>query len=105
MNATKVEEAALVLAVTPQHAATLRHMGQNPAGGIYTLPESAVGARDQGSPVLMGLRSSPTVAPCDRSTSTWSARSRVWRVSPLAFWWAAGSCATCRTGIMLDHTS
>jgi hypothetical protein len=33
-----VEEAELVLAMTPQHAATFRRLGSNPPGGIHALP-------------------------------------------------------------------
>ncbi len=43
-----IEGAELVLAMTPQHAATLRQIGGNPAGGIHALPEYAMGFTDQG---------------------------------------------------------
>ncbi len=50
-----IEGAELVLAMTPQHAATLRRIGGNPARGIYALPEYAMGAADQGIPDPYGL--------------------------------------------------
>jgi protein-tyrosine phosphatase len=42
-----VEEAELVLAMTPQHAATLQRLGSNTAGGIHTLPEYAMSVRGE----------------------------------------------------------
>ncbi len=50
-----VEEAELVLAMTPQHAATLRRVGSNPAGGIHALPEYAMGVQGEGIPDPYGL--------------------------------------------------
>jgi protein-tyrosine-phosphatase len=50
-----VEEAELVLAMTPQHAATLRRLGSNPAGGIHALPEYAIGVQGEGIPDPYGL--------------------------------------------------
>jgi protein-tyrosine phosphatase len=50
-----IEEAELVLAMTPQHAATLRRIGGNPAGGIHALPAYAMGVMDQGIPDPYGL--------------------------------------------------
>ena len=50
-----VEEAELVLAMTPQHAATLRRLGSNPAGGIHVLPEYAMSVRGEGIPDPYGL--------------------------------------------------
>ncbi len=49
-----IEEAGLVLAMTPQHAATLRRLGGNPAGGIHALPEYAMGVQE-GIPDPYGL--------------------------------------------------
>ncbi len=50
-----IEEAELVLAMTPQHAATLRRMGGNTAGGTHALPEYAMGVQGQGIPDPYGL--------------------------------------------------
>jgi protein-tyrosine phosphatase len=50
-----IEGAELVLAMTPQHAATLRRVGDNPARGIHALPEYAMGIMDQGIPDPYGL--------------------------------------------------
>ena len=50
-----VGEAEVVLAMTPQHAATLRGLGSNPAGGIHVLPEYAMGVRGEGIPDPYGL--------------------------------------------------
>ena len=55
VSARMVEEAELVLAMTPQHAATLRRLGGNSAGGIHTLPEYAMGVQGQGIPDPYGL--------------------------------------------------
>jgi protein-tyrosine-phosphatase len=55
VNEAMVEEAELVLAMTPQHAATLRRLGSNPAGGIHTLPEYTMGVRGEGIPDPYGL--------------------------------------------------
>src|SRR5215218_801822 len=44
VNEAMIEEAELVLAMTPQHAATLRRLGREPPRGIHTLPEYATGA-------------------------------------------------------------
>jgi protein-tyrosine-phosphatase len=52
---TMVEEAELVLAMTPQHAVALRRLGGKPARGIYTLPEYATGARGKGIADPYGL--------------------------------------------------
>ena len=50
-----IERAALVLAMTPQHTATLRRIGENPVGGTHALPEYAMGVRGQGIPDPYGL--------------------------------------------------
>ena len=50
-----IEGAELVLAMTPQHAATLRRLGGNPAGGIHALPEYAMGVQGEGIPDPYGL--------------------------------------------------
>jgi protein-tyrosine-phosphatase len=50
-----IEEAELVLVMTPQHAATLRRPGGEPPRGIHTLPEYATGAADVGIPDPYGL--------------------------------------------------
>jgi protein-tyrosine phosphatase len=50
-----VEEAELVLAMTPQHAATLRRLGNNPARGIHVLPEYAMSVQGEGIPDPYGL--------------------------------------------------
>ena len=50
-----VDGAWLVLTMTPQHAATLRRLGRNPAGGIHVLPEYAMGVRQEGIPDPYGL--------------------------------------------------
>lgn len=50
-----IEGAELVLAMTPQHAATLRRMGGTPARGIHALPEYAMGTVDQGIADPYGL--------------------------------------------------
>jgi protein-tyrosine phosphatase len=50
-----IEEAELVLAMTPQHAATLRRLGGEPPRGIHTLPEYATGAAGVGIPDPYGL--------------------------------------------------
>jgi protein-tyrosine phosphatase len=55
VNEAMVEEAELVLAMTPQHAATLRRLGSNPAEGIHTLPEYAMGVQGEGIPDPYGL--------------------------------------------------
>lgn len=55
VDAAMVEEAELILAMTPQHAATLRRLGGNPAGGIHALPEYAMGIQGQGIPDPYGL--------------------------------------------------
>ncbi len=53
--AAMVEEAELVLAMTPQHAATLHRLRRNPAGGIHVLPEYAMGVQGQGISDPYGL--------------------------------------------------
>src|SRR5215203_852495 len=50
-----IEEAELVLAMTPKHAATLRRLGGEPPRGIHTLPEYATGAAGVGIPDPYGL--------------------------------------------------
>ena len=50
-----VEGAELVLAMTPQHVAALRWLGGNPARGIHTLPEYAMGAKGKGIADPYGL--------------------------------------------------
>ncbi len=48
VDETMLEEVELVLAMTPQHAATLRRLGGDPPGGIHTLPEYASGVAGEG---------------------------------------------------------
>ena len=50
-----VGEAKLVLAMTPQHVATLRRLGGNPPRGIHTLPEYATGIAGEGIADPYGL--------------------------------------------------
>jgi len=50
-----VEEADLVLAMTPKQAATLQRLGTNTAGGIHALPEYAMSVRGEGIPDPYGL--------------------------------------------------
>jgi protein-tyrosine-phosphatase len=50
-----VEEAELVLAMTPQHAATVRRLAGNRAGEIHALPEYTVGVQGEGIPDPYGL--------------------------------------------------
>jgi protein-tyrosine-phosphatase len=50
-----VGEAELVLAMTPQHVATLRRLGGNPPRGIHTLPEYATGIAGEGIADPYGL--------------------------------------------------
>jgi protein-tyrosine phosphatase len=50
-----VGEAELVLAMTPQHAATLRRLCGNPPRGIHTLPEYATGIAGEGIADPYGL--------------------------------------------------
>ncbi len=50
-----VEEAELVLAMTPQHAATVRRLDSHPPLGIHALLEYATGAAGAGIPDLHGL--------------------------------------------------
>ena len=50
-----IEEAELVLAMTPKHAATLRRLGGEPPRGIHTLPEYATGAAGVGITDPYGL--------------------------------------------------
>ena len=50
-----VEEAELVLAMTPQHVATLRRLGGNPPRGIHTLPQYATGIAGEGIADPYGL--------------------------------------------------
>jgi len=50
-----VEVAELVLAMGPQHAATLRRLGGNPPRGIHALPEYAIGVAGEGIPDPYGL--------------------------------------------------
>ncbi len=50
-----VKAAELVLAMTPQHAATLGRLGGEPPRGIHTLPEYAIGVADEGIPDPYGL--------------------------------------------------
>ena len=50
-----VGAAEVVLAMTPQHASTLRRLGPNTAGGIHALPEYAMGIGDDGVPDPYGL--------------------------------------------------
>ena len=55
VSAAMVEEAELVLAMTPQHAATVRRLGGDPPRGIHALPEYATGAAAEGIPDPYGL--------------------------------------------------
>jgi protein-tyrosine phosphatase len=55
VNEAMVKETELVLAVTPQHAATLRRLVSNPARGIHALPEYAIGVRGEDIPDPYGL--------------------------------------------------
>jgi protein-tyrosine-phosphatase len=50
-----IGEAELVLAMTPQHAATLWRLGGDPPRGIHALPEYATGAAGEGVPDPYGL--------------------------------------------------
>jgi protein-tyrosine-phosphatase len=50
VTAEMLEEAELVLAMTPQHVAMLRRLGGAPARGIYALPEYAAGLSGEGIP-------------------------------------------------------
>jgi protein-tyrosine-phosphatase len=50
-----IGEAELVLAMTPQHAATLRRLGGDPPRGIHALPEFAIGVAGEGIPDPYGL--------------------------------------------------
>jgi protein-tyrosine-phosphatase len=50
-----VGTAEVVLAMTPQHAATLRRLETDPAGGIHVLPEYAMGLAGEGIPDPFGL--------------------------------------------------
>ena len=50
-----IEEAELVLAMSPQHAATLRRLGGEPPRGIHALPEYADGVVGEGVPDPIGL--------------------------------------------------
>jgi protein-tyrosine phosphatase len=52
---TMIREAELVLAMTPQHAATLRRLGGDPPRGIHALPEYATGVAGEGVPDPYGL--------------------------------------------------
>ncbi len=55
VGAAMVEEAGLVLAMTPQHAATVRRLVENPGEGIYALSEYASGILGEGIPDPYGL--------------------------------------------------
>lgn len=55
MGEAMVEEAELVLAMTPQHATMLRRLAGNPARGIHALPEYAMGVQGEGIPDPYGL--------------------------------------------------
>jgi protein-tyrosine-phosphatase len=48
VSAAMIEGAELVLAMTPQHAATLRRTGGGPPCGIHTLPEYTTGVAGGG---------------------------------------------------------
>ncbi len=54
-SAAMIGEAELVLAMTPEHATTLRRLQPESAAEIYTLPEYAMGITDQGIPDPYGL--------------------------------------------------
>jgi protein-tyrosine phosphatase len=49
-SARMIKEAELVLAMSPQHATTLRRFQQDPSGGVHTLPEYASGVAGEGVP-------------------------------------------------------
>jgi protein-tyrosine phosphatase len=55
VNAAIIGEAEMVLAMTAQHATTLRRLGCCPPQGIYTLPEYATGVAGEGIPDPYGL--------------------------------------------------
>jgi protein arginine phosphatase len=55
VSGAMVGEAEVVLTMTPQHAATLRRLGSNAAGGIHALPEYAMGVQGEGIPDPYGL--------------------------------------------------
>jgi protein-tyrosine phosphatase len=55
VRAAMVEEADLVLAMTPKHAETLRRLAGNPTGRIHTLSEYAMGVRGEGISDPYGL--------------------------------------------------
>jgi protein-tyrosine-phosphatase len=48
VSAAMIEGAELVLAMTPQHAATLRRIGGDPPRGIHVLPEYVSGVAGGG---------------------------------------------------------
>lgn len=50
VTAEMLEEAELVLAMTPQHVAMLRRLAKAPGQGIYALPEYAAGLSGEGVP-------------------------------------------------------
>jgi protein arginine phosphatase len=54
-SAAMVGKAELVLAMTPGHAATLSRLHPESAARIYTLPEYAMGVKDQGISDPYGL--------------------------------------------------
>jgi protein-tyrosine phosphatase len=55
VSESMVGEAELVLAMTPQHVATLRRLGGNPPRGIHTLPEYATDIAGEGIADPYGL--------------------------------------------------
>jgi protein-tyrosine phosphatase len=55
VSGAMVGAAEVVLAMTPQHASTLRRLGTNTAGGIHVLSEYAMGVGDEGIPDPYGL--------------------------------------------------
>jgi protein-tyrosine phosphatase len=55
VTAEMLDEAELVLAMTPQHVAVLRRLGGAPARGIQALPEYAAGLSGEGIPDPYGL--------------------------------------------------
>jgi len=55
VSESMVEGSELVLAMTPEHAATVRRVGAEPAGGVHTLLGYASGLVDEGIPDPYGL--------------------------------------------------
>jgi predicted protein tyrosine phosphatase len=77
LDEAMIEGADLVLAMTPQHAATMRRMGGIRRAGSMRCRSTRWAFRGGGSRILTGSPWRPTGAPCVNSTSTWSAWSGV----------------------------